>query len=287
VTETELPLDLDLGDRVADWYAEQLRRRATTTVELAAGVWSLSTPEWPRSYAGNGLLVRRDPGAAALLAWGDEQLGGAGLDHRYVMAFCDLSDDTRTGLAEAGFSLEPEIFMARPTALGLLHAPTAIHVEVLPPDEARALTERLWREVWNPSFDEETVRQLAGRADTSVRSGPVITFVVRDPASGEPVSRLDVGVMGDTSEIDAVVTFPDYRGHGHADALLATGIAEIASRGCDLAVLTAIPGDWPCTWYARRGFSKVGNCWIATRVSGASLEPEAGTSTDTPPGAAG
>jgi len=265
VTETEP--HLVIADRVAEWYAEQLRRRATTSDELADGAWALSTPEWPRSYAGNGILVRRDPGADALLAWGDERLGGAGLDHRYVMAFCDLSEETRSGLVAAGFELEPEMFMARPTSLGLLHAPTAIRVEVLPPDESRTLTERLWREVWNPSFDDETVRQLAGRADVSTRSGPLVTFVVRDPASSEPVSRLDVAVMGDTAEIDAVVTFPDFRGHGHADALLAAGIAEIASRGCDLSVLTAIPGDWPCTWYARRGFAKVGDSWVATRVA--------------------
>jgi GNAT superfamily N-acetyltransferase len=273
VTETEP--DLALGDRVAEWYAEQLRRRATTSVELADGAWSLSTPEWPRSYAGNGILVRRDPGADALLAWGDERLGGAGLEHRYVMAFCDLSEGTRSGLAAAGFELEPEMFMARPTSLGLLHAPTAIRVEVLPADESRVLTERLWREVWNPSFDDETVRQLAGRADVSTRSGPLVTFVVRDPGSGEPVSRLDVAVMGHLAEIDAVVTFPDYRGHGHADALLAAGVAEIASRGCDLALLTAIPGDWPSRWYARRGFTKVGDSWMATRVAGTPARPAA------------
>lgn len=266
MNDTQPPEALHLGERVADWYAEQLRRRATSVVELDEAAWAIFTPEWPRSYAGNGILVRRDPGADALLAWGEEQLGSAGLDHRYVMAFCDLSQDTRDGLEAAGFELEPEMFMARPTSLGLLHAPTAIHVEVLEPDDARTLTERLWREVWSPSYDDETVRQLAGRADVSTRSGPVVTFVVRDPATGEPVSRLDVGVMGDVAEVDAVVTFPAYRGHGHADALLAAGIAEIASRGCDLAVLTALPGDWPWQWYARRGFAKVGDSWIATRV---------------------
>lgn len=266
MTDTEPPPALELGDRVADWYAEQLRRRATTVVELDDGAWAVFTPEWPRSYAGNGVLVRRDPGAEALLRWGDEQLGSAGLEHRYVMAFCDLSAETREGLAAAGFQLEPEMFMARPSSLGQLHAPAAVPVEILPPEETRALTERLWREVWAPSFDDETVRQLAGRADVSTRSGPVVTFVVRDPASGEPVSRLDVGVMGETAEIDAVVTFPDHRGRGLADALLAAGVAEVASHGCDLAVLTALPGDWPWQWYARRGFAKVGDSWIATRV---------------------
>ena len=275
MSDTEVPTSPELGDRVSDWYAEQLRRRATSAVELADGAWALSTPEWPRSYAGNGILVRRDPGADALLSWGDEHLGAAGLDHRYVMAFCDLAASTRAGLAAAGFELEPEMFMARPTSAGLLHAPTAIHVEVLAADEVRALTERLWREVWNPSYDDETVRQLAGRADVSTRSGPVVTFVVRDPVSGDVVSRLDVAVMGETAEVDAVVTFPAFRGHGHADALLAAGIAEIASRGCDLAVLTALPGDWPWQWYARRGFARTGDSWIATKVPGVG-GPDAG-----------
>ncbi len=256
----------ELGDRVADWYAEQSRRRATSVLDIAEGAWLLRTPEWPRSFSGNGVLVRRDPGAEALIAWTDEHLGGAGLDHRHVAALCDLSDGTRAGLAEAGFELRPEMLMARPVAAGPLPGRTDVVVEELTPEESGVLTARLWREVWMPDVAEETLRQLVGRAAGYSRSGELVRLGVRDAETGEAVACLDVAVMGAAAEIDAVATLPQYRRRGYGDALLAAGLAVVESRGCDLAVLTALPDDWPHEWYSRSGFVRVATAWEALRA---------------------
>lgn len=254
-----------LGGRVADWYAEQARRRATTVLDLAEDAWLLRTPEWPRSFSGNGVLVRRDPGAEPLRAWAEEHLGGAGLAHRHVAALCDLSDGTRAGLVSAGFELRPEMLMGRPVAAGPLSARTDVAVVELTPEESAVLTARLWREVWMPGLADETLRQLVGRAETYPRSGELVRLGVRDAATGEAVACLDVAVMGAAAEIDAVATLPAYRRLGYGDALLAAGLAVIESHGCDLAVLTALPDDWPHEWYARRGFAQVATAWEALR----------------------
>ena len=92
---TAAPLPDDLGERIADWYAELTWRRGSTLVQPDDRTWVLLSPEWPRSYANNGILVRADPGGESLLAWGEELLGGAGLEHRHVFALCDLSEQTR------------------------------------------------------------------------------------------------------------------------------------------------------------------------------------------------
>ena len=257
-----------LGGRVADWYAEQSRRRATSVLDLAEGAWLLRTPEWPRSFSGNCVLVRRDPGADALIAWAEEHLGGAGLDHRHMAALCDLSDGTRAGLVEAGFDLRPELLMARPVAAGPLPVRADVAVDVLTPEESSALTARLWREVWMPDVSEETLRQLVGRAEGYSRSGEHVRLGVRDAATGEAVACLDVAVMDDAAEIEAVATLPPYRRRGYGDALLAAGLAVVESRGCDLAVLTALPDDWPHQWYSRSGFERVATAWEATRTPG-------------------
>jgi GNAT superfamily N-acetyltransferase len=256
----------ELGGGVADWYAEQSRRRATSVLDIAEGAWLLRTPEWPRSFAGNGVLVRRDPGAEALIDWAERHLGGAGLDHRHVAALCDLSDETRARLVAAGYDLRPEMLMARPVAAGPLPVRTDVDVVELTAEESGVLTARLWREVWMPGVAEETVRQLVGRADGYSRSGELVRLGVRDVATGEAVACLDIAVMGAAAEIDAVATLPPYRRRGYGDALLAVGLDVVESRGCDLAVLTALPDDWPHQWYSRRGFARVATAWEALRA---------------------
>ncbi len=103
--------DAALGERVADWYAEANLARAGTVAELAEGAWAMRTPAYPKSFAHNAVLVRRDFGADALVEWADDVLADA--DHRYVNAECDLSEATREGLKTAGYALTSLVLMAR------------------------------------------------------------------------------------------------------------------------------------------------------------------------------
>jgi GNAT superfamily N-acetyltransferase len=62
-----------------------------------------------------------------------------------------------------------------------------------------------------------------------------------------------------------VLTDPDARGRGYADAVLARALDLAAAAGCDLVVLEAAAADWPRHWYARRGFEELGSIWWADR----------------------
>jgi GNAT superfamily N-acetyltransferase len=255
----------DLGERIADWYAELTWRRGSTLVQPDDRTWVLLSSEWPRSYANNGILVRADPGGEALLAWGEELLGGAGLEHRHVFALCDLSPATRATLAAAGFTVEEEVVQVRPVAAGPLTAPDDVVVEVVPLDEVDALHETLWHEEWMPEADDETVRQLVARRSSYSLSGEMITLLVRDPETGAPAATTDVCIAGWAAEVDGVATRERFRGRGYGDAMLATAVQLAADRGCEHVALTAMVEDWPKDWYARRGFVTVGPAWSASR----------------------
>jgi GNAT superfamily N-acetyltransferase len=257
--------DDDLGERVADWYAELTWRRGSTLVRPDDTSWVLLSPEWPLSYANNGILLRADPGGETLLAWGDEHLGGAGLQHRHVFALCDLSPATREALTGAGYTVEAEVVQARPVSAGPLAAPDDVAVETVALDEVAELQEILWREEWMPEAEPETVRQLVARRSSYSRSGEMVTFVVRDPDSGAPAATTDLCLAGWAAEVDGVATRAAWRGRGYGDAMLAAAIAVAAEAGCEYVALTAMVDDWPKDWYARRGFTTTGPAWSASR----------------------
>ncbi len=254
-----------LEGRIADWYAELTWRRGSTVIRPDDTTWILLSPEWPRSYANNGILLRADPGAEAIVAWGDEHLGGAGLAHRHVFALCDLSSETRASLVEQGYEVQRELIMARPTSAGPIEAPAGVAVELVENAVVEPLHRLLWAEEWLPNAEPETVRQLIERRESYPRSGEMLAYAVRDPDSGEPVASLDICVAGWAGEIDGVATMASHRGRGYGDAMLATALDVIAERGCAYAALTALVDDWPKQWYERRGFLPCGPAWAATR----------------------
>lgn len=256
--------DADLGQRVAEWYAASNRASATTVDELADGVWALRTPAYPKSFSQNAILVRRDPGAEALVAWADGLLADA--DHRYVQAHCDLSEATLDGLRAAGYELTSLVLMVR--ALDELPEVRAgVAVERAARDDLARLHTVLWRTEWLPGLGDDEVAQLVGRRT----DGPgELAWLVRDselddPVSGDLASCLDLHVQGWAAEVDAVATRAPARGRGYADALLAVALHAARDAGCTHAVLSALTDDWPRHWYARRGFRVVGRSWEALR----------------------
>lgn len=265
--------DAALGDRVADWYAESNRASATTVAELADQVWSLRTPAYPKSFSQNAILVRRDPGAEALVAWADDVLADA--DHRYVQAHCDLSEQTRDGLKAAGYELTSLVLMARELD-DLPAVPDGIAVEVGARDDLARLHTVLWRTEWLPGLGDDEVAQLVERRE----EGPgELAWLVRDrelddPVSGDLAACLDLHVRGWAAEVDAVATRVPVRGRGYADALLDVALHAARDAGCTHAVLSALTEDWPLHWYARRGFRVVGRSWEALRrLDGLSFAP--------------
>ena len=256
--------DAALGERVADWYAEANLARAGTVAELAEGVWAMRTPAYPKSFAHNAVLVRRDPGADALVAWADDVLADA--DHRYVNAECDLSEATREGLKTAGYELTSLVLMARDLDVEP-PLPQGIAVEPAAREDLARLHTVLWRTEWLPGIGDDEVAQLVDRRD----DGPgELAWLVRDaglddPVSGDLAACTDLHVRGWAAEVDAVATRAPARGRGYADALLATAVRAAYDAGCTHAVLSALTDDWPLHWYARRGFRVVGRSWEALK----------------------
>lgn len=260
-------------DRAREWYAATMALRATTAERLAPGAVAIRTPRWPASYAHNALVLTGDPGTAATLALAERAL--AGLGHRQVLALCPLAEATTTGLQEAGYEIQPEVLMARASALGPLDPPgpasASALVEQVDPysDAVQALQERLWREEWLPGAPDETVAQLVDRRSELDRAGEAVTFVARDGITAgthaDPVACLDVTVREGVAELDGLATLQPHRGNGYGQALMARGVAYAADSGADLVVLTALVEDWPRTWYARLGFTTLGPATEATR----------------------
>ena len=257
--------DPALGERVADWYAEVNLARATTVTRLSPTAWSMRTPAFPKSFASNAVLVRSDPGAAALMAWADHELADA--RHRYVNALCDLTPSTREDLVAAGYALTGLVLMARALPGDPLPVPDGVVVEVASREDLARLHTVLWRTEWLPGIGDDEVAQLVDRRGDGAGE---LSWLVRDPSLADPVSGdlaacLDLHVHGWGAEVDAVATREEARGRRYADALLAAGVAAAHEQGCTHAVLSALTDDWPLHWYARRGFRVVGVAWEALR----------------------
>ena len=257
-----------LGERVADWYAETNRARATTVEALSPTAWSLLTPTLPKSFANNAILVRDDPGAEQLIAWADAALDG--YDHRYVAAMCDLRDDTRTALTAAGYRLTGLVTMARELPGAPLPSPPGVVAEAADDDTLARLHSVLWRTEWLPGIGDDEVAQLVSRRTRPVEGVTTYAWVVRDaelddPVSGDLAATLELHVHGWAAEIDGVATRAPARGRRYADALMATCVAKAYDEGCTHAILSALTDDWPLHWYARRGFRVVGVAWEALR----------------------
>jgi GNAT superfamily N-acetyltransferase len=269
VSDRTAPADpaAQLGERVADWYTETTLLRAQTITPLDDGAWTVLTPRWPSSFATNCVVVRRDPGGDELVAWADEHLGGAGLSHRYVSAYCDLTEPTRQALVAAGYELTQLVEMALP--LPAVVAPGAARAELVDLRETGRLHRVLWTDEWMPGIAESEVTQLVERR-LDEGAGETLSWAVRDPAASHPVSgdlvaSTDLCLRGWTGEIDAVATLTAFRGKGYAAALMASAIEAATARGCTHVVLSALAEDWPRAWYSRLGFVEVGVAWEALR----------------------
>lgn len=251
-------------DEAADWYSDIRRARAATVVDLADGVWALLSPEHPSSFVHNTVMARRDAGGEQLVAWADDVLGGAGLAHRHLVLQTPLSDATLAVLAEAGYALEPEVVMTRPSALGPMAVPEGVVVEQVEPEASCDFEARLWREEWIPGIGDSELGDLLARRSRMDVAGPYLTFAVRD-AAGTIVAAADMAVRGDAAEIDGVATWPEHRGRGYGDALVGACVAEAIARGLPHLHLEALTDDWPRHWYARRGWAELGPFTSATR----------------------
>jgi len=247
--------DPDVATRTLRLEASVTRRMATTELPVTGGV-AVLTPAVSGSRMHNQLLIDGPTDAATLVAEADAAL--AGHRHRMVTLIGADQAGTAKALADRGWGVDEIAVMAAP-ARGA-HADRVERVDV---DALRPAWAAMWRRDI-PDIDDAAIADLAER---NVLQGRVVAnqhLAVRD--GGVVVASALLSVDGATAWLNDVVTEPEHRGRGHADALLAEALALAGEAGCDVVGLGAVADDWPMTWYARRGFADVQRCWCATSV---------------------
>jgi ribosomal protein S18 acetylase RimI-like enzyme len=113
--------------------------------------------------------------------------------------------------------------------------------------------------------DEETLDQLqAVERDVLIPAGRRWFAVVDD---GRRVALAALLVLERTGFIDHVVTFPDARRRGHAEALTRRIVGEATAMGAERTYLLAEPEGGAVRIYDRIGFERVAHLasWLAAR----------------------
>jgi len=256
-----LPAPDDVLGRALAYYASVPVRRAVGVGDVPGGVAVLD-PDHVHSHDNNRLILTEPVDAATVERAAEEVGGNAGWPHRAAALMWSGAADVAIELGRRGWQTEELLLMAREAA----PLPGGGAAEVVAQRDVHAFWERSWRSDLPDRPDRERViADLVGREHLNDRVVAVTDLVVRE--RGRVVASGQLRVDGATAAVDSVLTDPDHRGRGHADAVLARALDLAAAAGCDLVVLEASADDWPRHWYARRGFEVVGSVWSATRVS--------------------
>jgi GNAT superfamily N-acetyltransferase len=258
-TPPSLPTPDDLLGRALLFTTSVPVRRAVGVGDVPGGVAVLD-PDYVYSRDNNRLLLTTPVDAGTVEQAAEEVAGNAGWPHQAAALVFPEAGDVAAELGRRGWARQELLLMARPAA------PTAggERVEVVAEQEVHEFWTRSWRRDLPDRPDRERViADLVGREQLNDRVVAVTNLVVRE--EGRVVASGQLRVDGATAAVEAVLTDPDARGRGHADAVLARAVDLAARAGCDLVVLEAAADDWPQTWYARRGFATLGSVWAVDR----------------------
>jgi uncharacterized protein (DUF952 family)/GNAT superfamily N-acetyltransferase len=255
-----LPAPDDRLGRALSFSTSVQIRRAVGVGDVPGGVAVLD-PDFPASRDNNRLILTQPVDAATVEKAVDEVAGNAGWPQRTVAMTWPGAGEVAADLGTRGWTPQELVLMARPAA----PTPAAARVELVDEAEVHAFWERSWRQVLPLTGRDldRVVGQLIGREHLNDTVVAVTDLVVRE--AGRVVAAGQLRVDGATAAVDSVLTDPDHRGRGHADAILTRALDLAAAAGCDLVVLEAIADDWPRHWYARRGFEVVGSVWEVLR----------------------
>lgn len=212
--------------------------------------------ELPRVWSLNYLLAERDldgVSAAELVEEADHVLGKAGIAHRKIelwdeQAGLRLEPDFR----RLGWTVERDVVMAHRRPADREMDTTGVE-EVMPDELAESWAEGTRAEPWGK--DKEVVRQLVEHKYVFAAAGARF-FAAR--ADGRIGSFCELYSDGRTSQIEAVMTLPEFRNRGLARAVVSRALAESTAAGHDLTFLLADDGDWPKHLYEKLGFDTIG-----------------------------
>ena len=256
-----LPAPDDRLGRALAYITSLPMRRAVGVGDVPGGVAVLD-PDHAHSHDNNRLLLTAPVDADTVEGAADEVAGNAGWPHRAVALLWPEAGDVAAELDRRGWHPEELLVMARPAA----RTPGGERAEVVDQREVHEFWARSWRrDLPDRPNRERVIADLLGREHLNDTVVAVTDLVVRN--DGRVVASGQLRVDGATAAVDSVLTDPDFRGRGFADAILARALDLAAQVGCDLVVLEAAGDDWPQHWYARRGFEVVGTVWSADRTA--------------------
>ena len=91
-------------------------------------------------------------------------------------------------------------------------------------------------------------------------------------ADGAPRAWCELYLSPDdrVAQVEDLLTLPAYRGHGYGSALVAAGVAQARTAGCDLTFLRVEADDGPVPLYRRLGFEPLGEAQQFHRAAGGS-----------------
>jgi len=246
----------DLLEHVTAFRAAFARRQAAETVELP-GAFAVRDLEFFLSQEHNQLIVDApdaDPVALSGLA---AQSLGRRRQYRITMLDEALGKRATSALAAVGYSRDIELVLARETA-GCALPETAAHPVGLAELRAAVFDQQLVR-----FPDEDLARQLTERRAARLRGAEEVLFLATRTPEGKIAAWTDLYLdrAAGLAQLEDLVTAVPYRGKGHGDTLLATGLALAAAAGIPQLFLLADGTDWPREWYVRRGFTEIGRSY--------------------------
>ncbi len=252
VAPVEIPPVDDVLARATAFERSLAERRAAVVLPVDGGVACLD-PRVPASWENNSLWITGDPDAATLVAEADRVL--AGFSHRRAVTFRPPPSDLGWEIEELRLQVLDPAAPDPPVPAGLV---VAISQEVM-------------AGLWAPSWRREHPGIVGADVDDLVRRESFANAHVRivDLAvlgdDGVPVAGTQLRIDGATAAIEAVMTAPSARRHGHGRALVGDAIRRARAAGCDVIWLLCLADDWPRQWYERKGFVDIGCRWEAVR----------------------
>jgi hypothetical protein len=244
--------------RTTDFRMTFARRQAAIVREVPGGIAVLD-PEYVTSHEHNQLLIDGAPTPAELLALADETLGH--LTYRRITIFNDATGAAcAPALTAAGYDHDTELVM---THSGETPAPGSLADSVTLAEMRPALTRQLC--AWMPQAADHVIYQLTERRTARLRGADQVRFLAVRDDHGTVASWADLYLdpAQDIAQIEDVMTADGHTRRGYADTVIATALHLAA--GYSLVFLLADAGDWPRTWYARRGFTTIGRSHAFTR----------------------
>jgi ribosomal protein S18 acetylase RimI-like enzyme len=254
--------DDDLGRARA--FLRRADHVATAGRETPLGPLVL-TPELPRRWDSNYLLVERDADTATILREAEDAFAAAGLRHRKLQ----VEDEALGERLRA--ELPPEWLRQRLLVMALRRAPERepdvsavceVDEQRLRPARAAELARYPW------SREPDVQRQLldakvliADRVDTRFFA------VLEDEV---PVSWADLYLADGVAQIEDVATAESHRNRGLASAVVTAAIRKATGDGAELVFLLADEDDWPKELYRRLGFDEIGRNYDFVRPASTS-----------------